>query len=69
MALLAVNSTKTLRYDTLMLHILPRNSQVSLGFQNVDPWKIVRVFDNNFCESGIPDQLKNAELTLIFHPP
>ena len=40
----------------------------SLSFKNAGPWKIIRIIDNKAYELEIPDQLKNVDLTSIFHP-
>lgn len=40
----------------------------SLSSKNVGPWKIIRNIDNKAYELEIPEQLKSAGLTSIFHP-
>lgn len=46
----------------------PERPSRSLGFKNVGPWKIVRIIDNKAYKLDIPNQLKEARLTPIFHP-
>ncbi len=40
----------------------------SLSSKNVEPWKITKNIDNKAYELDIPEHLKSAELTPIFHP-
>ena len=39
----------------------------SLSLKNAEPWKIVRNIDNKTYELDIPQQMKDAGLTPIFH--
>ncbi len=49
-------------------HFAAERPSRSLGLKNAGPWKITRVIDNKAYELDIPQDLKDAGLTPIFHP-
>lgn len=49
-------------------HFAAERPSKSLGLKNAGPWRITRVIDNKAYEVELPDHLKKAGLTPIFHP-
>ena len=43
-------------------------SKKSLNLKNAGPWKISRIIDNKAYKLEIPQHMKDAGLTPIFHP-
>ena len=48
-------------------HFISERDKKLLNLKNAGLWKIVRNIDNKDYELGIPEILKAAGLTLIFH--
>jgi hypothetical protein len=49
-------------------HFAGERPSKSLGSKNMGPWKITRVIDNKAYEVELPEDLKRANVTPIFHP-
>ena len=49
-------------------HFISEQDSKLLSIKNVEPWRIVRNIDNKAYELEIPQQMKDAGLTPIFHP-
>ena len=49
-------------------HFASKRDSKSLSMKNARPWKIVCNIDNKAYELDIPQQMKDAGLTPIFHP-
>ena len=39
-----------------------------MSIKNAGPWKVIRNIENKAYELDIPQQMKDAGLTLVFHP-
>ena len=49
-------------------HFVTERDSKSLSMKNAGPWRIVRNIANKAYELDIPQQMKDAGLTAIFHP-
>ena len=49
-------------------HFSSEQDSKSLSMENAGPWKIICNIDNKAYKLDIPQQMKDAELTYLFHP-
>ena len=49
-------------------HFTSKKNSKSLSMKNVGPWKIVCNIENKVYELDIPQQMRDTELTPVFHP-
>ena len=49
-------------------HFAAERPSVSLGFKYAGPWPIIRIIDNKAYELQLPDHMRAAGVTPVFHP-